>query len=211
MSNEQEQVFNISYPYDIPKVSRALHMNNGFGRRVFDDWRFVGVFTAFSGAPYSPSFSIQQANSTTSVNLGNIFLGTGDLTPRLQVTGSPNSASAGTVFNASALGHSRARIDGTGPRNFLNGLGSFANDMSLVKPIRVHEKYGFELRVNAFNPFNQGAADQHQQHHSVQGQRPDLRERIHHHQYRRRNWRPTRLPRASLRSRARSMARALRR
>jgi hypothetical protein len=27
--------------------------------------------------------------------------------------------------------------------------------MSLVKTIRVKERYGFELRINAFNPFNQ--------------------------------------------------------
>jgi hypothetical protein len=154
LANEHEQVFNISYRYEVPKVSHALHMDNGFGRRLFDEWRLVGVFTAFSGAPYSPSFSIQQANSTTSVSLGNIFLGTGDLTPRLQITGSPNSTSAGTAFNASGLGIPGLASDGTGPRNFLNGLGSFANDMSLVKPIRIHEKYAFELRINAFNPFN---------------------------------------------------------
>ncbi|MGA7241225.1 MAG: hypothetical protein WBY44_36420 [Bryobacteraceae bacterium] len=97
-------------------MSRALHMGNGFERRLFDGWRLVGVFTAFSGAPYSPSFRIQQANSTTSVNLGNIFLSTGDLTPRLQVTGSPNSARAGTVFNASGLGVPAPASDGTGPQ-----------------------------------------------------------------------------------------------
>ena len=104
-------VFNVSYAYEIPKISHALHFNNGFGRRVFDDWRFAGAFTAFSGAPYSPSFSIQQANSTTSVSLGNIFLGTGDLTPRLQVTGSPNSASAALVFQCLGARTSRARLD----------------------------------------------------------------------------------------------------
>jgi hypothetical protein len=131
-------------------VTRPAH-GNGFERRLFDDWRLVGVFTAFSGAPYSPSFRIQQANSTTSVNLGNIFLSTGDLTQRLQVTGSPNSARAGTVFNASGLGVPAPASDGTGPRNFLNGRGSFANDTSLLKSIKIHEKYAFELRVNPFN------------------------------------------------------------
>ncbi|MGO9256875.1 MAG: carboxypeptidase regulatory-like domain-containing protein [Bryobacteraceae bacterium] len=155
LANERKSVFNASYAYEIPKLSQALHFKNGFGRRVLDDWRFAGAFTAFSGAPYSPSFSIQQANSTTSVNLGNIFLGTGDLTPRLQVTGSPNSVSGPLTFNAAGLGLPALGSDGTGPRNFLNGLGSFTNDMSLIKTIRVKERYGFELRVNAFNPFNQ--------------------------------------------------------
>ncbi|HLK67449.1 MAG TPA: carboxypeptidase regulatory-like domain-containing protein [Bryobacteraceae bacterium] len=155
LANDRRHVFNASYSYDVPKFSHILHFDNGFGRRVLDDWRFAGVFTAFSGAPYSPSFSIQQATSTTSVSLGNIFLGTPDLTPRLQVTGSPNNASAPLYFDATGLGLPGLATTGVGPRNFLNGLGSFTNDMSLIKTIRVKEKYGFELRINAFNPFNQ--------------------------------------------------------
>ena len=155
LSNEREHVFNASYAYEIPKFSEILRFRNGFGRRLLDDWRFAGVFTAFSGAAYSPSFTIQQAKSTTNVNLGNLFLGTGDLTPRLLVTGSPNSASSPLYFDASGLGLPALASDGTGPRNFLHGLGSFANDMSLIKTIRVKERYGFELRINAFNPFNQ--------------------------------------------------------
>jgi len=154
LSNDRLHVFNIGYMYEIPKASHALHMDNGFGRRVFDDWRITGVFTAFSGAPYSPSFSIQQANTTSSVSLGNIFLGTPDLTPRLLVSGSPNSATSPAYFDASAVAIPALGSDGTGPRNFLNGLGSFTNDLSLVKPITIKERYHVELRVNAFNPFN---------------------------------------------------------
>jgi len=155
LSNDRLNVFNASYVYEIPKIAGALHMNNAIGRRLFDNWRFSGAFTAFSGAPYSPSFSIQQANTTSSVSLGNIFLGTGDLTPRLQVVGSPNNATSSVYFDASGLGLPALGSTGTGPRNFLNGLGSFTNDMSLVKSVRITEKYGVELRVNAFNPFNQ--------------------------------------------------------
>jgi hypothetical protein len=155
LANERRNVFNLSYTYEIPKLSQALHFQNGLARRLLDDWRFTGAFTAFSGSPYSPSFSIQQANSTTSVSLGNIFLGTGDLTPRLQITGSPNSTTGGLTFNAAGLGLPALGSTGTGPRNFLNGLGSFTNDMSLIKSIRVAKEHGIELRVNAFNPFNQ--------------------------------------------------------
>jgi hypothetical protein len=154
LANDRKHVFTTSYTYDIPKIAKAIHFNNGFGRRVLDDWRFAGVFTAFSGAPYSPSFSIQQSKSTSTVSLGNIFLGTGDLTPRLQVAGNPNTVSGGSYFDATALGIPGLATTGTGPRNFLNGLGSFTNDMSMIKTIKINEKYGFELRVNAFNPFN---------------------------------------------------------
>ena len=45
--------------------------------------------------------------------------------------------------------------DGTGPRNFINGLGSVANDISVVKSLRITEKHGIELRATAYNAFNQ--------------------------------------------------------
>jgi hypothetical protein len=154
LSNDRKNVLTASYSYDIPKVSKAIHFDNGFGQRVLDNWRFAGVYTYFSGAPYSPSFSIQQSTSTTTVSLGNIFLGTGDLTPRLLATGSLNNASSPSYFDATALGLPALGSTGTGPRNFLKGLGSFTNDMSLIKMIKVTENHGIELRINAFNPFN---------------------------------------------------------
>jgi hypothetical protein len=154
LSNDRLQVLTTNYSYEIPKLSRALHWSNGFSRRVLDDWRFTGVFTAFSGAPYSPSFSIQQSKSTSSVTLGNIFLGTNDLTPRLQVSGNPASASSPQSFDTAGLSLPALSGTGTGPRNFLWGPGSFTNDMSIVKTIRITEGRAIELRVNAFNPFN---------------------------------------------------------
>jgi hypothetical protein len=155
LSNDRRHVFNASYSYEIPKLSQVMHWQNGFSRRVLDGWRFTGVFTAFSGAPYSPSFSIQQSKSTSSVTLGNIFVGTNDLTPRLQVSGDASSSGSPLYFNTSALALPTLGSTGTGPRNFLWGPGSFTNDMSLVKTIRITESRGFELRINAFNPFNQ--------------------------------------------------------
>jgi len=155
LSNDRLHVFNTNYSYEIPKLSNVLRWKNGFSRRVLDDWRFAGVFTAFSGAPYSPSFSIQQSKSTSSVTLGNIFLGTNDLTPRLQGSSSAGTVSGGTYFDASALALPALASTGTGPRNFLYGPGSFTNDMSLVKTVRITEGRSFELRINAFNPFNQ--------------------------------------------------------
>ena len=75
-------MLSINYTYDIPKFARMLHLDNKFGREVFDGWRLAHLITFFSGSPYSPSFSVQEANTTTDVSLGNVFLGTPDLTPR---------------------------------------------------------------------------------------------------------------------------------
>jgi hypothetical protein len=156
LANDRMHVLTVNYSYDVPGAARILHFDNGLGRRVFNGWRLSGVYTYFSGSPYSPSFSVQQANATTTVNLGNVFLGSPDFTPRNTVTGSVNSVPAGLTFNPSALGVPSIypSADGTGPRNFINGLGSFNNDVSVVKTIRITERHSVELRGSAFNLFN---------------------------------------------------------
>jgi hypothetical protein len=156
LANDRSHVLTANYTYDVPKFARILHFDNAFGREVFDGWRLSHVLTFFSGAPYSPSFSVQEANNTTTVSLGNVFLGTPDLTPRPAITGSVNSAPANLTFNPGALGVPALypAADGTGQRNFINGKGSFTNDLSVVKTIRITEKHGIELRASAFNLFN---------------------------------------------------------
>ena len=44
--------------------------------------------------------------------------------------------------------------NGTGPRNFINGRGSFSNDLSLVKQFRIGDGPRLEVRANIFNVFN---------------------------------------------------------
>jgi Carboxypeptidase regulatory-like domain len=156
LNNDRSHVFTVNYTYDVPKFAHVIHFNNVVGREIFDGWRLAHILTYFSGAPYSPSFSVQQSNTTTTVSLGNVFLGTPDLTPRVVVNGSPNSMANGLTFNPGALGVPAIypSSDGTGPRNFIDGLGSFTNDITVVKMIRITEKHGIELRATAFNLFN---------------------------------------------------------
>jgi hypothetical protein len=156
LANDRSHVFTMNYSYELPRIARAVRFDNALGRRLFDEWRVAGVFTYFSGSPYSPSFSVQEANTTTNVSLGNVFLGSPDFTPRNTVTGAVNSAASGMTFNPSALGVPAIypTADGTGPRNFINGLGSFNNDVSVVKNIKIHERFRVEIRATAFNLFN---------------------------------------------------------
>ncbi len=156
LANDRSHVLTVNYTYDVPKFAHIIHFDNSVGRQIFDGWRLAHVITYFSGSPYSPGFSVQESNTTTNVTLTNVFLGTPDLTPRLTSGAGVNSASAGLYFNPAALGVPAIypAADGTGPRNFINGLGSFTNDLSIVKMIRITEKHAIELRGTAFNLFN---------------------------------------------------------
>jgi hypothetical protein len=159
LNTDRLHVLNISYIYEVPHVAKAIHFDNPIARGFLDDWRFAHLLTIFSGTDYSPGFALQAANSTSNVtaaNVNNVFLGTPDFTARLVVTGNPNGASGdlGHQFDPAQLGLPALGGDGTGVRNFLNGRGSFANDISLTKQFRLHGSQRLELRMNAYNLFN---------------------------------------------------------
>ncbi|MCU1237928.1 MAG: hypothetical protein JWP63_5895 [Candidatus Solibacter sp.] len=157
LNNDRRHVVNINSTYDVPKLARRIHFDNPLGRRIFDEWRLAHLFTFFTGAPYTPGYSIQQANTTTSISLNQVFVGTPDLGPRLALNGDPGSVQNGSVlyFNPNNFGVPGVGTDGTGPRNYLFSQSSFANDISVVKTVRLTEKHAFELRATAYNAFNQ--------------------------------------------------------
>jgi hypothetical protein len=158
LANDRSHVLTVNYSYEVPELARRIHFGNIVGREILDGWRLDHVITYFSGSPYSPSFSVQEANTTTTVSLGSVFLGSPDFTPRNAVGAGVNTLAAGSnlKFNPSALGVPAIfpGADGSGPRNFINGLGSFSNDLSVVKTLRITEKHGIEFRASAFNLFN---------------------------------------------------------
>lgn len=158
-NTDRRHVMSLNYTYEFPKFAALTGWNNGFSRRVLNDWRVAHMLTVFSGQDYSPGFSIQQANTTTGISLNRIFLGTDDLGPRLLPEGDPNAASRDLArqFDASRFSFPAAfpQGDGTGPRNYLRGRGSFSNDLTLVKSIAITEGKAFEIRASAFNLFNQ--------------------------------------------------------
>jgi hypothetical protein len=149
----------LNYTYELPKIAAKLGWDNGFSRRLLNDWRVAHMLTIFSGQDYSPSFSIQQANTTTGIGLNRVFLGTDDLGPRLLLQGDPNDLSRDLAHQFDSTRFSfpglYPQADGTGPRNYLTGRSSFSNDLTLVKAIAITERKAFEIRVSAFNLFNQ--------------------------------------------------------
>jgi len=169
------QTLAINYIYELPKFSDKLGWNNVFARTALDGWQFTHLLTFFSGLPYTPGqsytstqggtqtgagFNVQEANTSTNVNVNNVFMGTPDLAPRLTVQGNPNASNpaiGATHYDPATLGLPAIypSADGTGPRQFLNGPGTFVNDMSIVKTFAIHESKRIELRANFYNTFNQ--------------------------------------------------------
>jgi hypothetical protein len=148
----------INYLYRLPDVaSHTLSWHNIVARSALDGWQFAHHLTFFGGFPFSPSFAIQEANTGTSISLPNVLMGTPDLTPRLGITGNLSYPTNGLYFNPSALSVPSIYPagNGTGPRNYITQPGTFGNDMTMSKIFTVIEGKTLELRVSAYNAFNQ--------------------------------------------------------
>jgi hypothetical protein len=159
LASDRLHVLNVNYTYEAPKLAEKLKLDNAVGRVLLNGWRLAGTYLWFSGQDFSPGFNIQQANTTTNVDLNKVLLGTPDLGPRAVVLGDPNELDRDVAhqFDPSQLGVPGIypAADGRGDRNFIQGRGSFANDISIVKKFEVGGKRGLELRANFYNVFNQ--------------------------------------------------------
>ena len=62
---DRRHVVNVNYAYAVPKLASALRIDHPVTRAILNDWRIAGLVTFVSGQPFSPGFSIQQANTTT--------------------------------------------------------------------------------------------------------------------------------------------------
>ena len=120
-------------------------------RGLVNGWQLSGVARTFTGAPFTPGYSI---SSATSANI------TGSTTEgaRLRILCNPSSNVPGGPFgrlNASCLGAplpgSRGLESGI---NWLRNPGSINFDMALQKQLSFTERVHLQLRVDAFNVLN---------------------------------------------------------
>jgi hypothetical protein len=151
----------VNWTYDIPSLSKALNFDNVITKTIFGGWRMGHLFTYVSGQLTTATLSsIQQSSNTSNVaNLSALFLGTPDLNPRLLFAGDPNGGTKdfAHLFDATKLAVPGVypSYTGTGPRNYVERPGTFANDMTLTKAFHIREAHAFELRAAFYNAFNQ--------------------------------------------------------
>jgi hypothetical protein len=149
-SFDRRQVLAINYVYQTPK----LRWGNAFTRLLTDGWQLSGVTIAQTGAPFTPSVSVQ--NSSNAIITGSLTEGS---RPIIIPGCNPYTHSGNwtSYLNPScfkpALPGSIGLESGI---NYLNGPGGINFDMALQKEFAVIKegKVHFQFRVDAFNVFN---------------------------------------------------------
>jgi hypothetical protein len=157
-NTDRRHVLTANYTYEFPKLAEMTPWNNVFMRQLLNNWALAHMMTFFCGQNFTPGFSVQQASTTTGVDMSRVMLGTGDLGTRLQLAGDPNGVANRDLahqFAVAALALPAMGTDGTGPRNYVLGRGSFSNDINISKEFRIMESKALELRASLFNAFNQ--------------------------------------------------------
>jgi hypothetical protein len=135
--------FVFSFGYELPRLADR----GGFARNVLGGWQLNGIFQAQTGFPLA-------------VNEG-ANLDIRYLTARPDVTCNPNNGPKTTAqwfdtscFTRRSLAESGQRPGNAG-RNTVRGPGFNRTDLSLFKEFEVRKGHALQLRVEAFNLFNQ--------------------------------------------------------
>jgi hypothetical protein len=149
-SFDRRQVLVINYVYRIP----VPEVGNAFTKLITNGWQLSGVTMAQTGAPFTPSVSMQ--NSSNAIVTGSLTEGSRPV----RVAGcNPYTGSGNwnTYLNPSCfLPPSVGSIGTESGINYLNAPTGVNFDMALEKEFAVIKdgKVHFQFRADAFNVFN---------------------------------------------------------
>jgi hypothetical protein len=147
MSWDRTQAVTMTHNWDLP-FGKGQHFdfhNNRVLDAIAGGWRFSGVTTILSGAPFSPFV----ANAP--------LLNADFNSVRADIIGNPNvsNPNANLWFNPAAFTEPQQPYrDGTASRDSLRGPGMFEANWSLSKEFFLTETKILELRWETFNTFN---------------------------------------------------------
>lgn len=136
----------IAISYELPRggSSSMLHA-------LTSGWGIDGRFTARSGFPVTLN-----GNQVTDPNTGIIYYGGLNVISGkpLYLYGPGSTYPGGRTINPGAFSLPATGQYGNAPRNFVDGFGAVQADVALRRAFHIHESFGGQFRVEAFNVLN---------------------------------------------------------
>ncbi len=134
------QSYVVSLPYGPGRTQ--LHGPLGY---VAGGWQFAGLLTLESGTPVTITASGSSLNTPGETQTAN----------QVSSVSFPKGINVGNPwFSTSSFAQPTGVAFGSSGRNIFSGPGLFVINAALFKSIRIHERYGIELRVETFNLTN---------------------------------------------------------
>jgi hypothetical protein len=140
-----------NFVWDLPDIRSDHQAFQAIGL-ILNDWRFAGVWSARTGAPYTAAFSYQNGGGNTNLT------GSNDYAARVTVIGDPGSGCSSdpykqfntAAFQGPAIGSVGLESGNDYFRScFINTL-----DLSIARDIRLGGTRTVQLRVDMFNAPN---------------------------------------------------------
>jgi hypothetical protein len=131
--------------YELPFGDGKPFLQSGVGAAILGGWQVSNIMSLSSGFPRDPSAGQDRAN-TGSTNRPNVVAGQ-----------DPNDGPQ-TIqqwFNTAAFALQPQFVHGNAERNSIVGPGIFNFDMSILRNFRFGGSRSLQLRLEAFNAFNQ--------------------------------------------------------
>jgi len=155
--NDQDRTFTFvqSYVYELPFGQGKRWVSSGPMKQIVGGWKLSGILTMMSGLPYTITYSNTSlsapGNNTDNPNLVGAFhvlhgINVGNPWFDPTAFAAPCTAVTAACPNGPQFGN-------TG-RNEFTGPGFFSLDATLSKGVRITERIGMELRLEAFSVTN---------------------------------------------------------
>jgi hypothetical protein len=145
LSGLRRHVLVTSYVYELP-FGKGKPFFSGASRltnALVGNWQLSGIVQAMSGSPFSPTFSTTVVGSVA---------GRPNVVPGAALY--PGQRTLAQYFNPAAFSVPANFTFGNAGYDLLWGPGQYTWDMGAAKNIRIHERLGIELRMDAFSVFN---------------------------------------------------------
>ncbi len=142
---DRTQIFQMGFVYQLPMGEGHSIANEGAAKWVLGDWEMSGIFSAYTGRPFSIGASSSSLNAP-----GNSQ--TADQVGEVRKLG--NVGSDGTFYNPDAFAPVTEARFGTSGRDIINAPGVVNIDLSVYKSFPITEKLKTQFRTEFYNLTN---------------------------------------------------------
>jgi hypothetical protein len=145
-SSNVPHILQLGFVYEPPFGQGRKWATDGFSRALLSGWQFNGVFSAYSGRPYTLTASGSTLNMP-----GN--LQTPDQV-NTEVKKLGQVGDDGTWFDTTAFARPTGVRFGNVGRNTMSGPGVINMDLSLFRTFKLTERFNLQFRCESFNLSN---------------------------------------------------------
>ena len=138
--------FELAFVYELPFGSEKKWATTGLGNTILGGWQVNGVFSAFSGRP----FTLEASDS--SLNMPGNFQTPDQVKDKVQIFG--NVGDDGPYFDTSAFARVTEVRFGNVGRNSMRGPRVVNMDASLFRTFKLSHTLDLQFRAEAFNITN---------------------------------------------------------